>query len=142
MTIGAIADTHGLLRAEALKYLADCDAILHAGDVGKAQVLKELARIAPVYAVRGNNDAGEWAMALPAARTVSLGGVRFFIAHARAQIPPDCAAAVRLYGHSHAYRLERDGDVLYLNPGSCGPRRFGSVPTLARLRVEDGAVRV
>lgn len=126
--IGLISDTHGLLRGEAEQFLAGCDHIVHAGDIGNAGILERLAAIAPVSAVRGNNDHGPWAETLPEHRTVTLGGVCIFVLHdlhdlARHAPPP--GVQVIVCGHSHKPLLERRaGGVLVVNPGSAGPRRF------------------
>jgi len=139
--VGVISDTHGLLRPEALRALAGCERILHAGDIGKPEVLDALARIAPVVAVRGNNDAGAWAEKLPASEVVELGGVSLYLLHDLAELDLDPEAAgfaAVISGHSHRPSASvRDG-VLYLNPGSAGPRRFRLPIALARLTIESG----
>jgi len=135
--VGVISDTHGLLRPEALRALAGCERILHAGDIGKPEVLDALARIAPVVAVRGNNDAGAWAEKLPASEVVELGGVSLYLLHDLAELDLDPEAAgfaAVISGHSHRPSASvRDG-VLYLNPGSAGPRRFKLPITVARVK--------
>ncbi len=128
MLVGIISDTHGLLRPEALAALAGVELILHAGDVGAPTVLRGLERIAPVRAVRGNNDKGGWASRLPLLHDL----------HELAVDPAAEGYAVVVSGHSHQPLIRRDGDVLYVNPGSAGPRRFRLPITLARMRVEDG----
>ncbi len=144
VTIGVIADTHGLLRPAAVRELKGSDLIIHAGDVGTAEILKELAAIAPLHAVRGNVDRGYWADRLPRTAVVEAGGVRLYVLHDFAQLDLDPQAAgfaAVITGHSHRASLkERDG-VLYFNPGSAGPRRFSLPITLGRLFVEDGKVR-
>ena len=141
MRVGVISDTHGLLRPEALRALAGCERILHAGDIGKPEVLDALARIAPVVAVRGNNDAGAWAEKLPASEVVELGGVSLYLLHDLAELDLDPEAAgfaAVISGHSHRPSASvRDG-VVYLNPGSAGPRRFRLPIALARLTIESG----
>lgn len=139
-----ISDTHGLLRPEAAGALAGVARILHAGDVGRPEVLEQLARIAPVDVVRGNVDRGAWAAALPLRRTVEAGGARILMLHILAELELDPAAAgfaAVIYGHSHQPRQEVREGVLYLNPGSAGPRRFRLPVTLARLRIEGGRAR-
>ncbi len=139
--IGIISDTHGLLRPEAEEALAGCDAILHGGDIDRQDLLDRLGRIAPVYAVRGNADR-EWAGRIPETLTVRLGGVTFFMIHNRKRIAPgdiEGADAV-IYGHTHRYEEQRVSGRLWLNPGSCGPRRFAQPVTMAVMEIgEDGS---
>lgn len=145
MRIGVISDTHGLLRLEALRALAGVDAILHAGDVGDPAILEALGKIAPVTAIRGNIDQAGPCGALPETEWVELGGAAFFLIHDLKALDLDPAAAgiaVVVSGHSHQAKVERRKGVLYLNPGSAGPRRFRLPITLARVRVEDGLVQV
>ena len=142
--VGVIADTHGLVRPEALAALAGVDRILHAGDVGSRAVLDALAALAPVTAVRGNNDHGAWAEALADTADVELGGARVHLLHDLKQLALDPGAAgfrVVIAGHSHRAALTARGGVLYLNPGSAGPRRFNLPLSVARLRVDAGEVR-
>lgn len=139
--IGLIADTHGLLRPAALAALAGCARIVHAGDVGAPDVLARLAAVAPVTAVRGNNDRGAWAGALPREEVVDVGGTLLYVLHDLAELDLDPRAAgfaVVISGHSHRPHHEvRDG-VHYVNPGSAGPRRFRLPISLAELAF-DGA---
>ena len=141
MLVGIVSDTHGLVRPEALAALDGVDAIVHAGDVGAPEVLDALAAIAPVTAVRGNNDHGAWAAALPDTAVVDAAGARLFVlhdAHGLAVDPRRDGYAAVVAGHSHRpSSFVRDG-VLFLNPGSAGPRRFRLPISLARLRVDDG----
>jgi putative phosphoesterase len=134
--IGLISDTHGLLRPEAIAALAECESIIHAGDVGKPEILEKLRVIAPVTAVRGNVDKGEWAERLPLTAVVEAPFTRIYILHDIQQLDIDPAAegiGMVVSGHSHkAYREERAG-VLYVNPGSAGPRRFRLPVTVARV---------
>ena len=136
--VGVISDTHGLLRPEAVDALRGSDLILHAGDVGKPEVLASLKAIAPVVAVRGNNDSGPWADALPVSEIVEVGTVALYLLHDVAELDLDPAAsrlAAVIAGHSHRPSAEvRDG-VLFLNPGSAGPRRFTLPVSLARLEI-------
>jgi len=134
--IGLISDTHGLLRPEAARALAGCDLIIHAGDVGKAEILEQLRAIAPVVAVRGNVDAGEWAERLPLTAEVEAHGARIYVIHDVHELAIDPAAAgfaMVVSGHSHKASREERAGVLYLNPGSAGPRRFRLPITLAVL---------
>ncbi|MBI3638054.1 MAG: metallophosphoesterase family protein [Candidatus Rokubacteria bacterium] len=138
MLIGVISDTHGLLRPEALAALAGSDLIVHAGDVGGPDVLEGLRRLAPVVAVRGNNDRGRWAAALPETDVIDAGGRRLYVLHDLHALDVDPRAQgfdVVIAGHSHRPATERRDGVLYLNPGSAGPRRFSLPIALARLRV-------
>lgn len=141
--VGVISDTHGLVRPEALAALAGSDLILHAGDIGSAEVLAALGAIAPVTAVRGNNDRDAWADALPETESIEIGGVRIYLLHDLKTLAIDPKAAgigVVISGHSHRPGKEiRDG-VLYFNPGSAGPRRFRLPIAVGRLTVERGAV--
>jgi uncharacterized protein len=141
--IGLVSDTHGLLRPEALAALQGCEHIVHGGDIGNAGILQALARLAPVTAVRGNNDSGEWARGLPENALLQVGGIRIYVLHDLAQLALDpAAAAVRVVvsGHSHKPKIEERGGVLFVNPGSAGPRRFTLPVTLAELVIEGGAV--
>jgi uncharacterized protein len=143
-TIGIISDTHGLLRWEAAAALAGVDHIIHAGDIGTPDILERLQRIAPVTAVRGNNDKGAWADPLPATAIIDICGQRLYVLHDIADLDVDPVAdgiAAIIAGHSHKPGvLEKDG-VLFLNPGSAGPRRFTLPVAVAKLFVGDGAVR-
>ena len=139
--IGLISDTHGLMRPEALAALADSEHIVHAGDIGNAAILSTLALLAPITAVRGNNDHGDWAEALPETATLRIGGVALYVLHDLAQLATDPAAqgiAVVVSGHSHRPRIEHRGGVLYVNPGSAGPRRFKLPIAVARLTIDAG----
>ena len=144
--IGVVSDTHGLLRAEVIAQLAGCDRIIHAGDIGKEEVLTALRRIAPTLAVRGNVDRGDWAQQLPLEETVIWDGVAIHVLHDRSTLTIDPAAAgmcVVISGHSHRESLEERRGVTYLNPGSVGPRRFTLPVTMAWLHLTgDGAVRI
>ena len=140
-TIGLISDTHGLVRPEAFEALRGSDLIVHAGDVGKPGVLEELGEIAPVFAVRGNVDAGEWAESLPRTEVVEAGGRLLYVIHNIAELDLDPVAArfdAVIYGHSHQPKIEERDGVLYMNPGSAGPRRFTLPVAVGRLRVGEG----
>lgn len=145
--IGVISDTHGLLRPEVVKVLQGCELILHGGDLGTGKVMGALEQIAPVYAVRGNNDDwldGEKAYFLPETLSIELYGARFFMVHNKKMIPKDTAVFdVIIYGHSHKYEEKYIDRQLWLNPGSCGPRRFTLPVTIALLEIaEDGSFQV
>jgi putative phosphoesterase len=144
MFAGVISDTHGLLRDEAVRALAGAERILHAGDIGDPDILKKLAKIAPVTAVRGNMDRDRWAQFLPLADTAELGAATVYILHNLAELDLDPQAAgfqAVITGHSHQPLVEMRRGVLYLNPGSAGPHRFHLPVTVARLHIEDGALR-
>ncbi len=142
--VGVISDTHGLLRPEAVAFLTGADHIVHGGDIGSADVLAALARIAPVTAVRGNNDHGAWAADVPETAEIAIGGVALYVVHDVAElrnVPPPARCRVVVSGHSHKPgAVERDG-ILYVNPGSAGPRRFRLPIAAAELAIDRGAVR-
>ncbi len=141
--VGLIADTHGLLRPQARSFLLDSDLIVHAGDIGARGILEELRSIAPVSAVRGNNDTEPWAAHLPEAQWIDAGGVRVYVIHNLAELSLEPAAAgvqVIISGHSHRPMLERRDGVLYVNPGSAGPRRFKLPIAIGELLIAGGAV--
>jgi putative phosphoesterase len=142
-TVGVISDTHGLVRPEALAALAGVDAIVHAGDVGKPDVLETLGAVAPTHAVRGNNDRGIWAEALPLTCVVELAGQVLYLVHELEHLDLDPAAAdfaAVITGHSHRPCREERGGVRFINPGSAGPRRFKLPVSLARLEVGAAGV--
>jgi putative phosphoesterase len=143
MIIGVIADTHGLLRPEALAALRGSERIIHAGDVDGPEILAALAALAPVTVVRGNNDLGRWAEAIPTAAVVEACGVSIYVIHNIAEIDLDPAArgfGVVVAGHSHKPLCETRRQVLYFNPGSAGPRRFRLPVSVGRLTIEAGVV--
>ena len=144
LKIGLISDTHNLVRPEALDRLAGVDAIVHAGDICNPEVLYALARIAPVTAVRGNNDRGAWADDLPTATTLTLGGVAIHIVHDIADWridPGQPRADVVVFGHSHKPSIATRDGVLFVNPGSAGPRRFKLPISMGMLIVEAACAR-
>src|SRR5579872_6045445 len=139
MIVGLISDTHGLLRAEALQALAGSDLIIHAGDVGKPEILDALRAIAGVVAVRGNVDQGDWAMALPETAIAQAGSAVLYVLHDVNALDLDPAAAgfhIVVSGHSHQPSHTIHGGVIYLNPGSAGPRRFSLPISLARIHLD------
>jgi uncharacterized protein len=140
--IGIISDTHGLLRPEAERRLAGVDHIVHAGDIGRPEIVGELRRIAPVTAVRGNVDRSEWARQYPDTTLVSLGGKSVYVLHDLKTLHMDPAAIdVIVSGHSHVPKIETVGSTLYINPGSAGPRRFKLPITLAILELLSDGLR-
>ena len=141
--VGLISDTHGLLRPQALEFLQGSDLIIHCGDVCDSGVIRELSRIAPVSAVRGNNDQGAWAEALPESQIIRIGEVFAYVIHDLADIDIDPAAAgvaVVLSGHSHKPSVVCRNGVTYVNPGSAGPRRFSLPICAAELMIEGSSV--
>ncbi|QID19839.1 metallophosphoesterase family protein [Nitrogeniibacter mangrovi] len=143
MRIGLISDTHGLLRAEVLDYLAGCDHIIHAGDIGDPAILETLAAMAPLTAVRGNNDSGDWAAALPARVSITLGTLRVHVLHDIAELDPAAAGDARVVvcGHSHRPAVREADGRLCVNPGSAGRRRFRLPIAAGELRVSGASVR-
>ena len=138
--IGLISDTHGLLRKEALEALRGAELILHAGDVGKAEILETLRKLAPVVAVRGNVDTQEWARSLPATAVAEAGAIRIYVLHDVKQLDLDPVAAgfqIVVSGHSHQPGKNERNGVWYINPGSAGPRRFQLPVTIAFLNVGE-----
>ena len=145
MRIGLISDTHGLLRPEAVAALQGCAQIIHAGDIGKPQVLDGLRAIAPLEAIRGNIDTADWAQVLPERLDLRIGGLTLHVLHDLKQLDIDPLAAgidVVIAGHSHKPKVERRDGVLYVNPGSAGPRRFSLPISLALLELNDGQAQV
>ena len=142
--VGLISDTHGLMRPEALIALAGVSHIVHAGDIGSAQILEELRAIAPVTAVRGNNDQDAWARGIAEHEVVEIGGKSIYVLHDLKELDLDPAAAgfaVVVTGHSHKPVISTKDDVLFVNPGSAGPRRFKLPVSVATLDIEGGAIR-
>jgi len=141
--VGVISDTHGLVRPQALDALRGSDHIIHAGDIGSAAVLEALRQIAPLTAVRGNNDGGAWAQGLPETEAVEIGGVWLYVLHDvnGLDLEPTAAGfAAVIAGHSHRPLVERRRGTLFINPGSAGPRRFTLPIALAEVRIAAGAI--
>jgi putative phosphoesterase len=142
--VGLVSDTHGLLRPEARAFLLGCDTIVHGGDVGAAAVLEELAALAPVIAVRGNNDTGPWAARLRSTELIRVGNVFLYVVHDIDELDIEPAAAgvrIVVFGHSHRPSIEDRAGILYVNPGSCGPRRFKLPVTVGEITVSPHAVQ-
>jgi putative phosphoesterase len=144
LRVGVLSDTHGLLRAEARAFLVGCDYIIHGGDIGSAEILQDLESLAPLIAVKGNNDKQPWAAHLPETDMVRLGGAFVYVIHDLAQLDLEPVAAgiqAIVSGHSHKPMIvEREG-VCYLNPGSCGPRRFSLPVSVGELTIAGSRVR-
>ena len=137
--IGVISDTHGLLRPEIAQAFKGVDLIIHAGDIGASEVIDQLGSIAPVVVVRGNNDKDRWAKAIPETEVVEISKLRIFILHDLKEIPLnplDHRFDVVISGHSHRPLIEKRAGILFLNPGSAGPRRFKLPVTVARLSID------
>ena len=140
-TIGVISDTHGLVRPEALEALRVCDAIVHAGDIGKPEVLEQLAALAPLTAIRGNVDT--WTAGLPDTAVLAFAGKRFYVIHNLKELdldPRSAGFAGVISGHSHMPKSDMRDGVLYLNPGSAGPRRFRLPVSVAKIRVRENGL--
>jgi putative phosphoesterase len=141
--VGLISDTHGLMRPEALAALAGVAHIVHAGDIGTAEILAQLREIAPVTAVRGNNDKGAWASGIAEHEVVTIGGKSIYVLHDLKELDLDPAAAglsVVVTGHSHKPLITQRDDVLYVNPGSAGPRRFKLPICVAMLEIAGDSI--
>ena len=145
MRVMIISDTHNMLRPEVIEKLSDCDVILHAGDISKAEILEEIRKYAPVHVVRGNNDRGEWGMALPLTLEFELEGIRFFMTHKPLDVPSDIGMRgvdVVICGHTHRYD-DREAQVIrFLNPVSCGPRRFTLPITMMEMTIDGGRYEI
>lgn len=142
MKLAILSDTHGLLRPQVAEHLNTADAILHGGDINKQNIVDHLRGYAPLYIVRGNNDK-EWAEAIPHHLTVTLDGVTFYMVHNKKEVPADLTGVdVVVFGHSHKYVQEEKDGILWLNPGSCGPRRFHQEITMIMAELTDGNIQV
>jgi uncharacterized protein len=143
MIVGVISDTHGLLRPEAVELLRGSEHIIHAGDIGKPEIIPALERIAPVTAIRGNIDTSAWARRYPEIQVVELGGLHIYVIHDlnALDLKPEASGfAAVISGHTHQAKQQIKDGVLYFNPGSAGPRRFKFPVTLGRLDIVDGSV--
>ena len=144
LRVGLLSDTHGLLRSEARRFACDCDYLIHGGDIGSSEIVEELTAIAPLTIVKGNNETQPWATGLPETDLVRIGGVFVYVIHdiGLLDIEPQ-AAGVRVIvsGHSHKPSVQERSGVLYVNPGSCGPRRFKLPISVGELIVDGNEVR-
>lgn len=144
MKVGLISDTHGLLRPQALQALQGCDLLIHAGDIGKAPVLEALSAIAPLTVVRGNNDLDDaWASAVPYSAVLQAGHVSIYVTHIPADVPTPLPEGIQVVvvGHTHKPLIQQRGDVLFINPGSAGPRRFKLPVSVALLHIDEQGMR-
>lgn len=142
MKLVILSDTHGLLRPEVLECLKDADAILHGGDIHRPEIVDQLRQYAPLYVVRGNNDKA-WAEEIPHDLTVTLEGLTFCMVHNKRELPADLSGVdVVVFGHTHKYVQEEKEGRLWLNPGSCGPRRFHREITLMTAQLSEGKIQV
>lgn len=137
-----LSDTHGFLRDEVKAALSQCDVIFHAGDIGAKEIVHTLADYGELFAVRGNVDEEDWALPLPLHRFVTIEGLRFLLVHRKQDIPTDLSDTdVVIYGHSHRFEENTSNGILYLNPGSCGRRRFHLELSFCRMTVDGAAYR-
>ena len=142
MKLAILSDTHGLLRPQVVERLKTADAILHGGDINRQDIVDQLEQYAPLYVVRGNNDK-QWAEAIPHHLSVTLDGVTFYMVHNKKEVPADLSGVdVVVFGHSHKYVQEEKDGVRWLNPGSCGPRRFHREITMMMAEVSGGTIQV
>jgi len=142
--LGVISDTHGILRPEAIRALSGVSLIIHAGDIGSPAVIESLKNIAPVVAVRGNTDTEKWACALPLTEVVEVGGLSLYILHDAGRLDLNPAASgfsAVIHGHTHRPAIEDKNSVLFLNPGSAGPRRFSLPVSVALLRIANNSLK-
>lgn len=144
LRVGLISDTHGLLRPEARRFASDCDYLIHGGDIGSPDILEQLAGFAPLTAVKGNNDGQSWADNLRETEMIRMGGVFVYVIHNVSQLdiePRAVGVRVVVSGHSHKPSIKELEGVLYVNPGSCGPRRFTLPISVGELLIDGGEVR-
>lgn len=141
--VGIISDTHGLLREEVISHLKSCDYIIHGGDINTENVLNELKNIAPLYVVRGNNDKDEWAEKLPKDLYFNIGNIRFYMVHNKNDICSNLKFTdVIIFGHSHKYFCEEIEGILWLNPGTCGKRRFNLPINFVIMTIEGNSYNI
>lgn len=142
MKVGILSDTHGLLRPEVLECLTSCDLILHGGDINRPEIIKTLESIAPLHVVRGNNDK-EWAADLPLHEDISVEGIRIFMTHKKKDLPEDLSPYdLVITGHTHRYEEKTVDSTVFLNPGSCGPRKETQPITMATAIISGNSVDI
>ena len=138
MRLGVISDTHGVLRDEVLINLEGCDYIIHAGDVGGKEIIDKLEKIAKTFVVRGNNDGDSWGRNLPYYKEIEMNEVLIYVLHKIEDLPKNMREVdIVIYGHSHKYSEEKNDDIIYLNPGGCGRKRFSLPLTMAIIDIND-----
>ncbi|MGL5381677.1 metallophosphoesterase family protein [Clostridium sp.] len=143
MIIGVISDTHGVLRDDVIDRLSGCDYIIHAGDIGSEDIIKKLQEIAVTIAVKGNNDLEDWTKSLNEREKINIGGKSIFIIHEIKRLPRYVDNVdVVIYGHSHKYSLENEGDIIFFNPGSCGKKRFSLPLTMGIITIKDEKIKI
>ena len=143
MKLGVISDTHGVLSDEVIEKLQGCDYIIHAGDVGNKEIIDKLESITKTFVVRGNNDKDEWGLTLPEYREIEMDEVLIYVAHNKEDIPKDLKEVdLVIYGHSHKFSNENMDNVVYLNPGSCGRKRFSLPLSMAIVEVNLDEIKV
>ena len=143
MKLGVISDTHGVLRDEVIEHLTGCDYIIHAGDVGNKDIIDKLDNITKTFVVRGNNDKDEWGLTLPEYREIEMDEILIYLVHDKADIPKDLKEVdLVIYGHSHKFSNEKIDNIIYLNPGACGRKRFSLPLSMAIVEVNLDDIRV
>lgn len=143
MKLGVISDTHGVLRDEVIEKLQGCDYIIHAGDVGSKEIIDKLESITKTFVVRGNNDKDQWGLTLPEYREIEMDEVLIYVVHDKVDIPKDLKGVdLVIYGHSHKFSNEKIDNIVYLNPGSCGRKRFSLPLSMAIVEVNLDDIRV
>lgn len=143
MKLGVISDTHGLLREEVIEYLQGCDYIIHAGDVGNKDIIDKLESITKTFVVRGNNDKDEWGLTLSEYREIEMDEILIYLVHDKVDIPKDLKEVdLVIYGHSHKFSNEKIDNIVYLNPGACGRKRFSLPLSMAIVEVNLDDIRV
>ena len=143
MRLGVISDTHGVLRDEVIEKLQGCDYIIHAGDVGSKEIIDKLEGITKTFVVRGNNDKGEWGLTLPEYKEIEMDEVLIYVVHNKADIPTDLKEVdLVIYGHSHKFSNEKIDNVVYLNPGACGRKRFSLPLSMAIVEINLDDIKI
>lgn len=143
MKLGVISDTHGVLRDEVIEHLTGCDYIIHAGDVGNKDIIDKLESITKTFVVRGNNDKDEWGLTLPEYREIEMDEILIYLVHDKADVPKDLKEVdLVIYGHSHKFSNEKIDNIIYLNPGACGRKRFSLPLSMAIVEVNLDDIRV